>query len=111
MKMKKTALVSMLILFLSMFALNPQMKVVGSYSFESSNIGYSPVLQAEGDFENVTQDLTLNVFNSSQVISGLNYIPIIRNEIVPGDPATFNQVGIGSMVIDMYGNIINYFEN
>ncbi|MHA1199846.1 MAG: aryl-sulfate sulfotransferase [Candidatus Heimdallarchaeaceae archaeon] len=111
MQIRKTALVSLLILFLSMLALNPQMKVVESYVFNNTSGSYSPVLLADDDFENVTQDLNLREYISNQVIEGLNYVPIIRNEIIPGDPATFNTVGTGSMVFDMDGNIINYFNN
>ncbi|MCE7741035.1 MAG: hypothetical protein GOP50_01130 [Candidatus Heimdallarchaeota archaeon] len=111
MQIRKTALVSLLILFLSMLALNPQMKVVESYVFNNTSDSYSPVLLADDDFGNVTQDLNLRKYISNQVVAGLNYVPIMRNEIIPGDPATFNTVGTGSMVFDMDGNIVNYFNN
>ncbi len=108
MQIRKTALVSFLILFLSMLAFNPQMRVVESYVLD--NTGGYPVLLADEDLGNITQDLNLRQYISNQVIAGLNYVPIMRNEIIPGDPATFNNMGTGSMIVDMDGNIVNYFN-
>ena len=107
---KKIALVGLLILFLSSFVINPQIKSIASFSFVSSNRDSSPVFLADDDIANITQDLTLNKYLSNQVISGLNYVPIMRNEIIPGDPATYNPISSGSMIFDMAGNIINYFD-
>ena len=59
---KKIALVGLLILFLSSFVINPQIKSIASFSFVSSNSDSSPVFLADDDIANITQDLTLNKY-------------------------------------------------
>ena len=110
MKIRKTAQVSMLILLLSILTLDPHTNVVKSYDNDNMGNNFIPIFLADDDYNNISQDLNLREYVSNQIIDGLNYIPIMRNEIVPGDPATFNTVGVGSMVLDMNGNIVNYYN-
>ncbi len=110
MQIRRTALVGSLILILSMLALNPQMMKVQSYVNNRTSVSYSPMLLADDNLNNISQDITLKTYVTDQVVSGLNYVTMMRNEITPGDPATFDNVGIGTTVFDMEGNIVNYFN-
>lgn len=110
MQIRKTALVSLLIIFLSTVIFNPQMTNAQDYLYDNSGFTPLPVIKSTDDYVNISQSFDLKPYNTSQVTDGLNYVPILRNEITPGDPANFTTISSGSMIFNMNGSVFTYYD-